>query len=143
MRIATGAGRWLAPAVCAALALAACGSRSDTRAVTALVGRFMGILGPAGDAAAPDHLDEIFTSLDPSQTQSPLEGLAALPPDPDYTIQELKILPGGVASVVVALGGEAATSTLELRARKVGGAWKLEPSFHVRQKLDEVRIPGP
>jgi hypothetical protein len=143
MRISSGAGRWLAPVLCAALTLAGCGSPSDTRAITALVARFMDILAPAGGAPPGANLDEIFTGLDPTHAQSPLEGMAAMPPDLSYTIRELKFFPFGGASVVVALDSEAATSTLELRARKVGGEWRLEPSFRVRQKLDDVRVPEP
>ncbi len=139
----TSAGGKLALVLFLALALAGCGSPADARAITALVDRFVGILTAADGSTRAGDLEAIFTGLDPSTTPTLLEGLAPMSPDLGTTIRKIKFLPFDGASVTVDLGSEGATSTLELKAVKVGGAWKLDPSFHVTQRLNEVKAPGP
>lgn len=124
------------------LTLAGCGSPADARAITALVDRFMDILTAADGSTRAANLEAIFAGLDPAATPTLLEGLAPISPDLSYTIREMRFLPFDGASVTVDLGSEGATSTLDLKAVKIGGAWKLDPSFHVRQKLNEVKAPG-
>jgi hypothetical protein len=124
------------------LALAGCGSPADARAITALVDAFVDILTATDGSTRAVNLEAIFSGLDPSGTASLLEGLAPMSPDLRCTIKKIKFLPFDGASLTVDLGSEGTTSTLELKAVKVGGAWKLDPSFHVTQRLNEVKAPG-
>lgn len=142
MRISSSAGRWPALAFLAALALAGCGSPSDTAAITALVDRFMALVARTDEPARSEDLGEIFTALDSPGALSALEDLAPMSPDARWTIRGVRFFLSGGAAVTVEVSSGGTTTTLEMRARKVGEAWRLEPLVRVRQRLGEVRIPG-
>lgn len=144
MRASSSAGRGpaLVFLLALSLALAGCGSASDTAAITALVDRFMGLLARADEPVRSEDLDEIFTEYDSPGAPSPLEGLAPISPEASWAIRGLRYIPFGGAAVTVELSSGGTTTTLEMRAKKAGDAWKLEPSLRVRQRLGEVRIPG-
>lgn len=142
MRASPGAGRRPALAFLAALVLAGCGSPSDTAAITALVDRFMTLVVSADEPVRSEDLDEIFTGLDSPDAPSPLEGLAPISPEASWVIQGVRYIPFGGAAVTVVLSSRGTTTTLEMRAKKAGEAWRLEPAFRAKQRLGEVRIPG-
>lgn len=142
MRTSSSAGRGPALVFLVALTLAGCGSPSDTASITALVDRFMGMLARADEPARSEDLNEIFTGLDSSGAPSPLEGLAPISPEASWTVRGVRYILFDGAAVTVELSSGGTTTTLEMRAKKAGDAWKLEPSLRVRQRLGEVRIPG-
>lgn len=142
MRASPSAGRGLALVFLVALVLADCGSSSDTAAITALVDRFMALVVSADEPARSGDLDEIFTGLDSPGAPSPLEGLAPISPEASWAIQGVRYIPFGGAALTVVLSSGGTTTTLEMRAKKAGEAWRLEPAFRVKQRLGEVRIPG-
>jgi hypothetical protein len=122
--------------------LAGCGSSSDRGAITALVDRFMGVVSSPEGTARAEELGGIFAGLDPSEASTVLQGLPPASPGLAYAVRGVRFLPLGGAEVTVDLEGDGTSTALVMRARKVGGAWRLEPSFRVRQRLGEVKVPG-
>jgi len=126
-----------------AVALAGCGTRADEEAITALVGRLMEVLAPGGAPSGSANPADIFFGLDDVAAGSLPAGLASAVGIRSHTVRGVRILPFGRAAVTVDVRGEAAAGTLELRARKSHGQWRLDPSIRLKQTLDEVKRTDP
>jgi len=143
MSASSSAGGKLALVLLLASALAGCSRAADVRAITVLVDRFVELLA-AGDASPSfEDLEEIFTGLDESAARSLTEDFSSVMPELSSTIRSVRFLPlGGGAMITVDLRSGESTSALELRATKIQTRWRLDPSFRVRQRLDEVKTPS-
>jgi hypothetical protein len=129
--------------LCAVAALAGCGTDSDAAAIRALTDRFMTVMAPGDAAAGIDDLRAIFTGMDESAAPAMTRRLALLPRFLRYTAPAVRFLLFGGAAVTIDLQGGPTEGTIVLRARKSGGEWRFDPSFHVTQRLGEVRAPAP
>jgi hypothetical protein len=125
------------------IALGGCGTESDRGSIEGLVNRFMSILAPGGQSVRAADLPELFTGIDGSARSLPPAGIASVPRVDSYRIGDVRLMPFGRASVTVTVSSEKATTILSLRARRVGGTWKLEPAIGIRQRLDEVKRASP
>ncbi len=131
----------LALAVLLAVSIAGCRASADIAAITALVERLGSVLATADAAARADGLGQIFAGLDGSAAESMAKSLAPNGRELRLAIQRVEFLPLGDARVTISVTADGTTSTMEARAKKVDGAWKLDPSYHVKYRLDEVKAP--
>jgi hypothetical protein len=141
MRNRSSAGLRLALVLPLALAISGCRGPADTPAITALVGRLAGVLATTDAASRTEGLEQIFDGLDRSEAESLTGTLAPGRREASLTVPAVDFLPLGDARVSISVLGEGTTSTMEVRAKKAGGAWKHDPSYHVKHRIDEVKAP--
>jgi len=101
----------------------------------------MAFLAPGSGGSPPEDWADVFFGIDGAA--SPATRLESIARDRTYGIDRIRLLPFGTATVTVELRGGADSSTLEIRARKIRGEWRLDPSIRVKQKLADVPRSAP
>lgn len=138
-----GAAARVATVCLVATTMGGCATRGDEQAVTALVERLMGLMAEGAVATDARMLSDLFFGLDDLPSESLPSGLAPAAGIRSHTVTALRILPLGRAAIRVEVRADSARGSLELRARKVRGQWRLDPSIRFRQRLDEIRRVAP